>query len=593
MLRALRSSAIRAASRGKQLRHFSSSVPALEESEIPRMNRYSSVITQPKSQGPSQAMLYGTGLKEADMDKAQVGISSVWFEGNPCNMHLLDLAGKVKEGVVAAGLVGMRFNTIGVSDGISMGTRGMCYSLQSRDLIADSIETTMSGLWYDANISIPGCDKNMPGVLIAMARLNRPSIMVYGGTIRPGKGCQGQRYDIVSTFEAYGSYVSGKISEADRFDAVRHACPGPGGCGGMYTANTMATAAEAMGMTLPYSSSSPATSQEKLDECFKVGAAIRNILELNVCPKDIMTRKAFENAITIAIAMGGSTNVVLHLIAISRAIGVNLTLDDFQEISNRTPFLADMKPSGKYVMEDLQAIGGTPAILKYLMSEGYIDGSTMTVTGKTLAENLRDLPGLAEGQDVIHPVKTPIKPSGHLQTLYGNVAPEGSVAKITGKEGLRFEGTAKVFESEDDMLRALERGEIGKGHVVIIRYVGPRGGPGMPEMLTPSSAIMGAGLGKHVALLTDGRFSGGSHGFIIGHITPEAQDGGPLGLIRDGDRIAIDAETRRIDAVDVTEAEMAQRRSQWVAPPFKAERGTLYKYIKSVKNASYGCVTDE
>ncbi|KAJ2626476.1 dihydroxy-acid dehydratase ilv3, partial [Coemansia sp. RSA 1694] len=467
------------------------------EGEKPRMNRYSSVITQPKSQGPSQAMLYGTGLKEADMEKAQVGISSVWFEGNPCNMHLLDLAGKVKEGVVAAGLVGMRFNTIGVSDGISMGTRGMCYSLQSRDLIADSIETTMSGLWYDANISIPGCDKNMPGVLMAMARLNRPSIMVYGGTIRPGKGCQGQRYDIVSTFEAYGSYVAGKISEADRFDAVRHACPGPGGCGGMYTANTMATAAEAMGMTLPYSSSSPATSQEKLDECFKVGAAIRNILELNVCPKDIMTRKAFENAITIAIAMGGSTNVVLHLIAISRAIGINLTLDDFQEISNRTPFLADMKPSGKYVMEDLQAIGGTPAILKYLMSEGYIDGSTMTVTGKTLAENLRDLPGLVEGQDVIYPVKAPIKPSGHLQTLYGNVAPEGSVAKITGKEGLRFEGTAKVFESEDDMLRALERGEISKGHVVIIRYVGPRGGPGMPEMLTPSSAIMGAGLGKH------------------------------------------------------------------------------------------------
>ncbi|KAJ2485684.1 dihydroxy-acid dehydratase ilv3 [Coemansia sp. RSA 2050] len=593
MLRALRSSTIRTAASGKQLRSFSSSISALDESQKPRMNRYSSVITQPKSQGPSQAMLYGTGLKENDMNKAQVGISSVWFEGNPCNMHLLDLAAKVKEGVVAAGLVGMRFNTIGVSDGISMGTRGMCFSLQSRDLIADSIETTMSGLWYDANISIPGCDKNMPGVLMAMARLNRPSIMVYGGTIRPGKGCQGQRYDIVSTFEAYGSYVSGKISEADRFDAVRHACPGPGGCGGMYTANTMATAAEAMGMTLPYSSSSPATSQEKLDECVRAGAAIRNILELNICPKDIMTRKAFENAITIAIAMGGSTNVVLHLIAISRAIGVNLTLDDFQEISNRTPFLADMKPSGKYVMEDLQAIGGTPAILKYLMSEGYIDGSTMTVTGKTMAENLRDLPGLADGQDVIYPVDSPIKPTGHLQTLYGNVAPEGSVAKITGKEGLRFEGTAKVFESENEMLRALERGEIGKGHVVIIRYVGPKGGPGMPEMLTPSSAIMGAGLGKHVALLTDGRFSGGSHGFIIGHITPEAQVGGPLGLIRDGDRIAIDAETRRIDAVDVSEAEMNRRRSQWVAPPLKAERGTLYKYIKTVKTASFGCVTDE
>ncbi|KAJ2009711.1 hypothetical protein GGI04_000201 [Coemansia thaxteri] len=596
MLRALRSNAVRTATpraSARQVRAFSSSLGFREEGEGVKLNRYSSTITQPKSQGPSQAMLYGTGLKEADMSKAQVGISSVWFEGNPCNMHLLDLAGKVKEGVVAAGLVGMRFNTIGVSDGISMGTRGMCFSLQSRDLIADSIETTMSGLWYDANISIPGCDKNMPGVLMAMARLNRPSIMVYGGTIRPGKGCQGQRYDIVSTFEAYGSYVSGKISDAERFDAVRHACPGPGGCGGMYTANTMATAAEAMGMTLPYSSSSPATSQEKLDECLRAGAAIRNILELNVCPRDIMTRKAFENAITIAIAMGGSTNVVLHLIAISRAVGVNLTLDDFQEISNRTPFLADMKPSGKYVMEDLQAIGGTPAILKYLMAEGYIDGSTMTVTGKTLAENLRDLPGLAEGQDVIHSAQTPIKPTGHLQTLYGNVAPEGSVAKITGKEGLRFEGTAKVFESEDEMLRALERGEISKGHVVVIRYVGPKGGPGMPEMLTPSSAIMGAGLGKHVALLTDGRFSGGSHGFIIGHITPEAQEGGPLGLIRDGDRISIDAETRRIDAIDVSEAEMAERRSQWSAPPLKAERGTLYKYIKTVKSASFGCVTDE
>ncbi|KAJ2779006.1 hypothetical protein GGI15_004012 [Coemansia interrupta] len=596
MLRVLQSRAIKTAAVQRAV--CASSRMALSTSAVSRsedkvhLNRHSAIITQPKAQGPSQAMLYATGLKEADMSKAQVGISSVWYEGNPCNMHLLDFSAKVKEGVQAAGLVGMRFNTVGVSDGISMGTRGMCYSLQSRDLIADSIETTMGGLWYDANISIPGCDKNMPGVLMAMARLNRPSIMLYGGTIRPGRGCGGQRYDVVSTFEAYGKYVAGKITEEERFDVVRNACPGPGACGGMYTANTMAMAAETMGMSLPYSSSSPATSQEKLDECFNVGAAMRNLLEKNICPKDIMTRAAFENAITVAIAMGGSTNVVLHLIAISRAIGVNLTLADFQAISDRTPFLADMKPSGKYVMEDLQAIGGTPAILKYLLEKGFLDGSTMTVTGKTLAENLRDLPGLRDGQEIIYPVEKPIKPTGHLQTLFGNVAPEGSVAKITGKEGLHFSGTAKVFDSEDEMVHALERGEISKGHVVIIRYVGPKGGPGMPEMLTPTSAIMGAGLGKDVALLTDGRFSGGSHGFIIGHITPEAQDGGPLGLINDGDRISIDAESRRID-VDVSDAEMARRREAWVAPPLKAERGTLYKYIKNVKTASYGCVTDE
>ncbi|KAJ1892885.1 hypothetical protein LPJ66_006082 [Kickxella alabastrina] len=604
MLRVLQSTAVKAAA-AKRIVNSASSTPTAsrqlfststisreQDGQKGQLNRYSATITQPKSQGPSQAMLYGTGMKEVDMSKGQVGISSVWYEGNPCNMHLLDLAGKVKEGVQAAGLVGMRFNTVGVSDGISMGTRGMCFSLQSRDLIADSIETTMSGLWYDANISIPGCDKNMPGVLMAMARLNRPSIMVYGGTIRSGKGCKGQRYDIVSTFESYGSYVAGKISEEERFDTVRHACPGPGACGGMYTANTMAAAAEAMGMALPYSSTSPANSQEKLDECFNSGAAIRNLLELNICPKDIMTRAAFENAITLAIAMGGSTNVVLHLIAISRAIGINLTLADFQAISDRTPFLADMKPSGKYVMEDLQPIGGTPAILKYLMEEGLIDGSTMTVTGKTMAENLRALPSLPKGQDIIRPVDQPIKVTGHLQTLFGNVAPEGSVAKITGKEGLHFAGTAKVFDSENEMLHALERGEIAKGNVVIIRYVGPKGGPGMPEMLTPTSAIMGAGLGKDVAMLTDGRFSGGSHGFIIGHITPEAQEGGPLGLIEDGDHITIDAETRVIN-VDQPDAEMARRRASWVAPPLKADRGTLFKYIKTVKSASYGCVTDE
>ncbi|KAJ1940649.1 dihydroxy-acid dehydratase ilv3, partial [Linderina pennispora] len=424
MLRALRTKPLKTLS-SQPARLFSAARISRTE-EKPRLNRYSSIITQPKAQGPSQAMLYGTGLKEDDMNKGQVGISSVWFEGNPCNMHLLDLSAEVKKGVQEAGLVGMRFNTIGVSDGMSMGTRGMCYSLQSRDVIADSIETTMGGLWYDANISVPGCDKNMPGVLMAMARLNRPSIMVYGGTINPGRGCGGQKLDIVSTFEAYGSYVAGKITEAERFDTVRHACPGPGACGGMYTANTMATAAEAMGMTLPYSSSSPATSQQKLDECRQAGHAIRNLLEQNICPKDIMTREAFENAITVAIAMGGSTNVVLHLIAISRAIGVNLTLADFQAISDRTPFLADMKPSGKYVMADLPAIGGTPAILKYLLKEGFLHGSTMTVTGKTLAENLAELPGLAEGQKIIQPASSPIKPTGHLQTLFGNVAPEGS-----------------------------------------------------------------------------------------------------------------------------------------------------------------------
>ncbi|KAJ1915508.1 dihydroxy-acid dehydratase ilv3 [Mycoemilia scoparia] len=557
-----------------------------------KINQYSANVTQPKSQGASQAMLYATGLKESDMSKAQVGISSVWYEGNPCNMHLLDLAQKVKEGVQKAGLVGYRFNTVGVSDAISMGTRGMCYSLQSRDLIADSIETVMGGQWYDANISIPGCDKNMPGTLIAMARLNRPSIMVYGGTIRSGRSCDGQVLDIVSTFESYGKYVSGKIDEARHHDTIRNACPGPGACGGMYTANTMATAAEAMGMSLPYSSSSPAESKEKHEECLGAGKYIRNLLEQRILPRDIMTRKAFENAIRTAIILGGSTNLVLHMLAISRAVGVNLTLDDFQRISDETPFLADMKPSGKYVMEDLQNIGGTPAILKMLLDNGLLHGDCMTVTGKTLAENLKDLPPLAENQDIIKPLNDPIKPTGHLQILFGNLAPEGSVAKITGKEGLKFKGDAKVFDSEEEMLRSLERGEIRKGHVIVIRYSGPKGGPGMMEMLTPTSAIMGAGLGKDVALLTDGRFSGGSHGFIIGHITPEAQVGGPLALIKDGDIITIDAETRELK-VDLSSEELEKRKSVWVQPPFKASRGTLYKYIKSVKSASEGCVTDE
>ena len=556
-----------------------------------RLNRYSSRITQPKSQGASQAMLHGTGLTSEDMDKGQVGISSVWYEGNTCNMHLNDLAKRVREGVQAAGLVGMRFNTIGVSDGISMGTEGMSYSLQSRDLIADSIETVMGAQWYDANISIPGCDKNMPGCLIAMGRLNRPSIMVYGGTIKPGH-YRDMTLDIVSAFQSYGEYLAGKINEETRQEIVQHACPGAGACGGMYTANTMASAIEAMGMSLPYSSSTPAVDPQKLDECFRAGAAIRNLLENDIKPRDIMTRDAFENAMVVVIALGGSTNAVLHLLAMARAVDVPLTIDDFQRVSDRVPFLADLKPSGRYVMEDLHQVGGTPAVMKYLLEHGLIKGDCLTVTGRTVSENLRDVPGLAAGQTVLHALDNPIKKTGHIQILRGNLAPGGSVAKITGKEGLQFSGPARVFDGEEDMLHALEAQRIQKGDVVVIRYEGPKGGPGMPEMLTPTSAIMGAGLGNDVALLTDGRFSGGSHGFIIGHIVPEAQEGGPIALVRDGDMITIDAETRSL-SVAVSDAEMAQRRGQWTMPPYKATRGTLSKYIRLVKDASEGCVTDE
>jgi dihydroxy-acid dehydratase len=556
-----------------------------------RLNRYSSRITQPKSQGASQAMLHGTGLTNEDMDKAQVGISSVWYEGNTCNMHLNDLAARVREGVQAAGLVGMRFNTIGVSDGISMGTEGMSYSLQSRDLIADSIETVMSAQWYDANISIPGCDKNMPGCLIAMGRLNRPSLMVYGGTIKPGH-YRDMTLDIVSAFQSYGEYLAGKINEDTRQEIVHHACPGAGACGGMYTANTMASAIEAMGMSLPYSSSTPAVDPQKLDECFRAGAAIRNLLENDIKPRDIMTRAAFENAMAVVIALGGSTNAVLHLLAMARAVDVPLSIDDFQRVSDRVPFLADLKPSGRYVMEDLHQVGGTPAVMKYLLEHGLIKGDCLTVTGRTVSENIRDMPGLTEGQKVFHAIDNPIKRTGHIQILRGNLAPGGSVAKITGKEGLRFSGPARVFDGEEDMLHALEAQRIQKGDVVVIRYEGPKGGPGMPEMLTPTSAIMGAGLGNDVALLTDGRFSGGSHGFIIGHIVPEAQEGGPIALVRDGDMITIDAETRTL-SVDVSDADMTQRLNQWTMPPYKATRGTLYKYIRLVKDASEGCVTDE
>jgi dihydroxy-acid dehydratase len=556
-----------------------------------KLNKYSSHITRPKSQGASQAMLYATGLSESDLEKPQVGISSVWFEGNPCNMHLLDLAAKVKEGVVAAGLVGMRFNTIGVSDGISMGTDGMSFSLQSRDLIADSIETTMGGQWYDANISLPGCDKNMPGCIIAMGRLNRPSLVVYGGTIHAGM-LESRKLDVISAFQSYGEFISGNIDEARRKQIVQLACPGAGACGGMYTANTMASAIEMLGMSLPYSSSTPAEDPLKLDECFRAGAAIKNLLALDLKPRDIMTREAFENAMVLVTVLGGSTNAVLHLIAMARSVNVNLTIDDFQRVSDRTPLLADFKPSGNYVMEDLHKVGGIPAVIKMLLAEGMLNGECMTVTGKTVRENVKDLPALTPGQLIVMPRSKPIKATGHIQILKGNLAPEGSVAKLTGKEGTVFTGPARVFDSEEDMLHALEQKQITKGDVIVIRYEGPKGGPGMPEMLTPTSAVMGAGLGKDVALITDGRFSGGSHGFIVGHITPEAQEGGPIGLIRTGDRITINAEKNLI-SVDLSDQELANRKQSWKMPAYKSSRGTLAKYIRLVKNASYGCVTDE
>jgi dihydroxy-acid dehydratase len=554
------------------------------------LNKYSARITQRNSQVASQAMLYGTGLTDEDMSKAQVGIASMWYEGNTCNMHLLDLAAEVKKGVQAVDLVGFRFNTIGVSDGISMGTEGMNYSLQSREIIADSIETVMSAQWYDACITIPGCDKNMPGSLMAMGRVNRPSLMVYGGTIRPGSW-DGKKLDIVSSFESYGQFLSGSIDETDLKNVLKHACPGAGACGGMYTANTMASAIEALGMSLPYSSSTPATHPDKIRECHQAGAAIRQLLEKDITPRQIMTRRAFENAMVLVMALGGSTNAVLHLIAMARTVDVPLSIDDFQVISDKVPFIADLKPSGLFVMEDLHNVGGTPAVLKLLLEAGLIHGDCLTVTGKTLAENLADLPGLKEDQKVIYPLSKPIKASGHLQILYGNLAPDGSVAKITGKEGLAFTGPAKVYDSEEETLAALERKEIEKGDVLVIRYEGPKGGPGMSEMLTITAAIMGAGLGKEVALITDGRFSGGTHGFVVGHVTPEAQEGGAIGLIQQGDIITIDADKNEL-SVAVSEQELAQRKAQWTAPAYKVTRGTLYKYIKNVSPASQGCVTD-
>ena len=541
-------------------------------------------------------MLYATGMNEEDMNKAQVGISSVWFSGNPCNMHLLELNNKVKASVEKAGLKGMQFNTIGVSDGISMGTSGMRYSLQSRDLIADSIETVMGGQWYDANISIPGCDKNMPGVVMAMGRVNRPSMMIYGGSIAAGCGAKprNSKLDIVSAFQAYGQYLSKEMDEEERFDVIRNAIPSCGACGGMYTANTMASVIEVMGLSLPGSSSNPATSKAKQLECQAAGPAILNLLKEDIRPSDILTRQAFENAMVLVNITGGSTNAVLHLLAIAHSVGIDLTIDDFQAVSDRTPFLADLKPSGKYVFNDLYDIGGTPALIKLLLREGLLDGNGITVTGKTLAQNVENAPDFPEDQDIIRPISNPIKPTGHIQILRGSLAPEGSVGKITGKEGMVFTGKARCFDAEDDFIAALEANTFTKGEkvVVIIRYEGPKGGPGMPEMLKPSSAIMGAGLGNDVALITDGRFSGGSHGFLIGHVTPEAQAGGPIGVVRDGDTITIDSEKRVIDIVDQSEEELARRKREFVPPALKYQRGTLFKYARNVGDASHGCITD-
>jgi dihydroxy-acid dehydratase len=557
-----------------------------------RLNKYSSQITQPKAQAASQAMLHAIGLTEEDLTKPQVGIGSMWYESNPCNMHLLDLGLQVKEGVKAVGLLGMRFNAIGVSDGISMGTDGMSYSLPSRDLIADSIETMVGAHWYDALVTLPGCDKNMPGSIIAMLRLNRPALMIYGGTIRAGCSSGGEKLDVVSAFQSYGELLSKRIDDDQWTDIVRHACPGPGACGGMYTANTMATAIEVLGLSLPGSASTPAEDPKKIEECLAAGRAILNLLERDITPRQIATRKAFENAMVITMVLGGSTNAVLHLLAMARAARVDLSIDDFQKVSDRIPFLADLKPSGKYVMEDLHAIGGVPAVVRMLLKRGVLDGDCLTVTGRTLAENVAEFADLPPDQAILAPWEKPLKSCGHIRILRGSLAPEGAVAKITGKEGLRFSGPARVYDSEEDMIRAVEQNKVKKGDVIVIRYEGPQGGPGMPEMLAPTSVIMGAGLGKDVALITDGRFSGGSHGFIIGHVTPEAQAGGPIALVEDGDLITIDSEQNSID-VALSADEFTRRRARYIKRPFKAKSGALYRYIKTVKTASEGCVTDE
>ena len=555
-----------------------------------KLNKYSKTVTQDPTQ-PAQAMLHAIGLTEEDFYKPMIGIASTGYEGNPCNMHLNDLAKLVKKGTQNEDIVGLIFNTIGVSDGISMGTPGMRYSLPSRDIIADSMETVVQAMSYDGLITVVGCDKNMPGALMAMIRLNRPSILVYGGTI--DSGChEGKKLDVVSAFEAWGSKVAGTMSEKEFKSIVQKACPGAGACGGMYTANTMASAIEALGMTLPFNSSNPATGEEKKLESVKAGEAMRLLLERDIKPSDIITRKSLENAIRLVTILGGSTNAVLHFLAIARAAQIDFTLKDFQNISDNTPFLADLKPSGKYLMEDVHAVGGIPAVLKYLLKKGLLHGDCLTVTGKTLAENLLDVSDLSEGQDVIKPIENPIKISGHLRMLYGNLAEEGSVAKITGKEGLIFQGKAKVFDGEYAANDGIRDGKVKKGDVVVIRYEGPKGGPGMPEMLKPTAAIMGAGLGKEVALITDGRFSGGTHGFVVGHITPEAQEGGTIAFVKDGDTITIDAETNSI-VLEVSDSELQQRKQNWKAPKLKFDRGVLYKYARTVSSASKGCVTDE
>ncbi|KAI8993425.1 dihydroxy-acid dehydratase [Pilobolus umbonatus] len=557
------------------------------------INKYSRTITQLPSAGAAQAQLYATGLKDDDMSKPQVGVTSFGYDGNPCNNHINGLAAKVVKGVRDAGLVGFQFNTIGVSDAIPMGSAGMSFSLPSRDIIADSIETVMSAFWYDANISIPGCDKNMPGCVMAMARLNRPSIVVYGGSMKKGHGtvgsCKGREIDIGNAFECNGEHISGKITEEEKQDIIRNACPGSGACGGMFTANTMSSAIEALGMSLPYSASIPAEDPAKIQECLRVGHAMRVLLEKDIKPRDIMTRKAFENALTLIMVLGGSTNAVLHMLAMAKAADVPLTIDDIQAISDKTPFLANLRPSGKYVMEDLHHVGGIPAVLKYMMENNMLHGDCLTVTGKTLAENLATIDGLKKGQDIIQPLNKPIKATGPITIMRGNLAPEGAVAKITGKEGLEFTGTACVFDEEDAIYEALEKKKIPKGSVVVIRYQGPKGGPGMPE---PTSAIIGAGLGKDVALITDGRFSGASHGFIIGHICPEAQVGGPIALVKNGDTITIDAKTRQMN-VHIPEAEMIKRKKEWQPKPLKYTKGVLAKYCMTVKGASEGAVTDE
>lgn len=567
-------------------------IPVIFHHEIQHaLNKYSKTVTQDPTQPAAQAMLHAIGLTKQDLLKPFVGIASTGYEGNPCNMHLNDLAKLVKQGTLGEDLVGLIFNTIGVSDGISMGTPGMRYSLPSRDIIADSMETVVQAMSYDGLVTVVGCDKNMPGALMAMIRLNRPSILVYGGTI--DSGCHnGQKLDVVSAFEAWGSKVAGTMQEEEYQSIVEKACPGAGACGGMYTANTMASSIEALGMSLPFNSSNPALSNDKKEESITAGKAMRLLLEKDIKPSDIITHKSLENAVRLVTILGGSTNAVLHFLAIARAAQIDFTLKDFQEISDKTPFLADLKPSGKYLMEDIHRIGGIPAVMKYLLSKGLIHGDCMTVTGKTIAENLEKVKDLSNDQDVIKTIENPIKVSGHLRMLYGNLASNGSVAKITGKEGLQFSGKAKVFNGEYEANDGIRDGKVEKGDVVVIRYEGPKGGPGMPEMLKPTAAIMGAGLGKDVALITDGRFSGGTHGFVVGHITPEAQEGGNIALVEDGDIITIDAETNTIQ-LEVTDLELLKRKENWEAPALKFERGVLYKYARTVSDASKGCVTDE